>query len=158
VSEPVIPERLGWKTPDERAETIEAAGQWESRALAAEAKVDDQAGTIARLQRECLNTENRRIDLAVVVGEQAATIELLTTERDSSREASQQALKQWRESSSQVERMRKVVLMYKSAHGTCSMVRYDPCDFCIAADAALNPQPSQPEYTSESMVQPKEKP
>jgi hypothetical protein len=147
VSEPVIPERLGWKTPDERAETIEAAGQWESRALAAEAKVDDQAGTIARLQRECLNTENRRIDLAVVVGEQAATIELLTTERDS-----------WRESSSQVERMRKVVLMYKSAHGTCSMVRYDPCDFCIAADAALNPQPSQPEYTSESMVQPKEKP
>lgn len=33
------PERLGWKSPDERAETIEAANEWEKRALASEARV-----------------------------------------------------------------------------------------------------------------------
>jgi hypothetical protein len=159
VSEPVIPERFWVAARDivfEKFRAIQMLNRpinrvfdWPpdelikaiARALAAEAKVAEQAAIIAYNEHEWSAAHDI---VNAKYAEQAATIAALT-----------EALLKFRK-----QHVADLVCVEEFTNP--STPEYAPVDTrcwrCKLADAALNPQPSQPEYTSESMIQPKEKP
>jgi uncharacterized coiled-coil protein SlyX len=175
------------------------AGQLGEKLFAAEAKVTEQAATIAALTETLANSEeyrrayqagkmalysmgtpfteaamqhlpcgegalDRRFTRLIEMprlAEQAATIaalELRLSDQHATIVRLRDALFDARRKATEVV---DLIVMYRHKYSERSYldgagrVRNE---VSAIIDAALNPQPSQPEYTSESMVQPKEKP